>query len=139
MKRFGELPLDLRHERKQGPLQNPGAGLYPDWINEYRTTLTAAQIDTNGQAIIPANPLRAYLLVQNKDAATDLYFNISNAADAFNGIIIIPRGNYEYVGGANGGSFVPSGTVYLTSAAGTIDVAVVEGILPPTEQRTGGT
>ena len=110
---------------------DPGAGLTPDWYNNYETanfpfTLAAGA----SQRILPANPLRAYLLVQNKDAATDMFIAFNTNANAYNGILIIPEGNYEFIGGERGGCFVPKGDIYCFSTA-AIDGVAVEGTMPP--------
>lgn len=128
---LGDLPYPIRREQFPGAEVDPGAGVVPDWYNNYTTSnfpfTLAASVS---QKVLPANPLRSYLLVQNKDAATDMFIAFNTNANAYNGIIIIPRGNYEFIGGANGGAFVPAGDIYCFSTA-AIDGVVVEGILPP--------
>lgn len=132
---LGDLPLSRKYEDRQGPINDPGSFLFPEWINEYQTAIFAGTIGLASARIIPANPIRSYLLVQNKDAASDLFINFGNSADSFNGIIIIPRGNYEFIGGATGGPFCPSDSVHLAGAAANMNYAIVEGSLPPTENR----
>ena len=132
---MGELPESRRYDDRTGPLNDPGSFLDPSWINEYTTIITAGTIGTTSQRVIPANPIRTYLLVQNKSAASDIYINFGNSADSFNGIIIIPRGNYEFVGGANGGPFCPSDSIHLQGAAAALEFAIVEGALPPTVSK----
>jgi hypothetical protein len=81
--------------------------------------------------IVPANPLRVYVLVQNKNAANDMFINFGSKATEYNGIIIIPRGNYELIGGAEGGAFCPVDSVHILGAAAGMDGVLVEGVFPP--------
>lgn len=124
----GDLPYD---RQPVGPINDPGAGLIPDWTNNYTATNFPFIIGTNSEQIIPANPLRAYVLIQNKDAGSDMFVNFGVSATAFNGVIIIPRGNYELIGGANGGSFSPSDSIHVLGAAANMQGVIVEGVLPP--------
>ena len=128
---LGDLPFPLRRERRPGPKIDPGSGLIPEWINYYRASNFPFVIGIVSEPIIPANPLRAYVLIQNKNAASDMFVNFGNDATAFNGIIIIPRGNYEFIGGANGGSFSPSDSIHVLGAAAGMEGVIVEGVLPP--------
>ena len=99
---LGELPPS--HYRA-GDMIDPGAGLIPEWINNYKQSNFPFVIGVASEQIIPANPLRVYVLIQNKNAASDMFINFGNDATTFNGIIIVPRGNYELIGGANGGPY----------------------------------
>ena len=128
---LGELPADKLRERAPGPVVDPGAGLIPEWINNYTATLFPFSLPTNDVTAIPANPLRCYLLIQNKDAAADLLVNFGNVANSFSGVIIIPRGNYELIGGAVGGSFCPSNSVHLLATVANQQAVIIEGVLPP--------
>lgn len=128
---LGELPRSLSRERAPGPEMDPGAGLIPEWINNYTSTIFPFSLPLSDVTAIPANPLRAYLLIQNKDAAADLLVNFGNTANAFNGVVIIPRGNYELIGGAVGGSFCPSNSVHLLATVANQNAVVIEGVLPP--------
>lgn len=125
---LGELPRDYY---KQGPVNDPGAGLIPEWVNNFTATNFPFVIGTTSEQIIPSNPLRSYVLIQNKDAASDMFVNFGNAATAFNGVIIIPRGNYELIGGAVGGPFSPSDSIHVLGAVAGMQGVVVEGVLPP--------
>ncbi len=131
--RFGDLPYHHDADRRGGPTIDPGAGLIPEWINNYTQsnfpfTLAVAGVS---EQIIPANPLRSYVLIQNKDAAADMFISFGNSATAYNGIIIIPRGNYELIGGANGGSYCPNDSVHLMCLVAGVEGVVSEGVLPP--------
>lgn len=125
---LGELPRDYY---KQGPVNDPGAGLIPEWVNNYTASNFPFIIGTDSEIIIPANPMRTYVLIQNKDAVSDMFVNFGNNATTFNGVIIIPRGNYELIGGANGGPFCPSNSVHVLGAAAAMNGVIVEGVLPP--------
>ena len=125
---LGDLPY---YGDRPGPEIDPGRGLMPAWINNFTTANYPFIVGTAAQQILPANPLRAYLLIQNKDGASDLFINFGQKPTAFNGLIIIPRGNYELIGGATGGSFVPSDSVWLLGDAANMEGVVIEGVLPP--------
>ena len=124
---LGEIP----GTRFPTQINDPGSGLFPQWINGYTAAMYPFVIGLASQQIIPANPLRAYLLIQNKNAAADMFVNFGSDATAFNSVIIIPRGNYELIGGANGGSFCPGDSVHVLGAAAGMNGVIVEGILPP--------
>lgn len=125
---LGDLPYG---RDMPGPMNDPGAGLIPEWTNNFTATNFPFVIGTTSEQIIPANPLRAYVLIQNKNAASDMFVNFGNSATTFNGIIIIPRGNYELIGGAVGGPFSPSDSVHVLGAAAAMQGVIVEGVLPP--------
>ncbi len=125
---LGDIPS---RREAVGPINDPGAGLIPEWINNWTASNFPFVIGLTSERIIPANPLRSYLLVQNKSAASDMFINFGQKATTFNGVIIIPRGNYEFIGGAVGGSFVPSDSVWLLGAAAGLEGVLVEGVLPP--------
>ncbi len=114
-----------------GPRFDPGFGLRPDWINNYTAALYPFVAGVTAQQIVPANPLRTYLIVQNKNAASDMFINFGQKATALNGLIIIPRGNFELIGGANGGAFCPSDSVWILGAAAGLNGVLMEGVLPP--------
>lgn len=126
---LGDIPS---RDEYVGDINDPGAGLIPEWINNFTTANYPFVIGLTSEQVIPANPLRSYLLVQNKNAASDMFINFGQKATAFNGVIIIPRGNYEFIGGAVGGSFVPSDSVWILGAAAGLNGVLVEGVLPPT-------
>lgn len=132
-KGLGTLPEPLFKERsfKGKRILDPGAGLVPDWVNNFTTSNYPFTIGLASEQIVPANPLRCYLLVQNKNAASDMFINFGQKATTFNGIIIIPRGNYEFVGGAGGGPFSPGNSIWILGAAAGMTGVLVEGVLPP--------
>lgn len=129
---LGEIPS---RQETVGPILDPGAGMIPEWINNYTAALFPFVIGLTSEQIIPANPLRAYVLIQNKSPISDMFVNFGNKADAFNGITIIPRGNFELIGGANGGPFSPNDSIWVTGAAVGLTGVVMEGVLPPSMPR----
>lgn len=133
---LSDLPEDLKRERRAGQGFDPSAGLALDWLNRYKTTNFGTLIGITSTTILQNNGLRTYLLIQNKDAAADLFLTFTTDASSFGGILIIPRGNYELIGGEKGGSFVPSDSVNLVGAAANMNVVVVEGTLLPFELAT---
>ncbi len=126
---LGELPSD---RDLVGPLIDPSSLSVPEWINTQTATNFPFTVGVVSQQIIPANPLRVYVIIQNKDSADDMFINFGNDATTYNGIIIIPRGNYELIGGQNGGSFVMKDSIHILGAAAGMDGVISEGILPPT-------
>ena len=134
---LGDLPADLGEERRAGQGFAPGAGLGLKWVNRYKTTNFGILIGLVGQTVLQNNPLRTYLLIQNKNAAADLFLTYTTDASDFGGVLIIPRGNYELVGGEMGGSFCPSDSINLIGAAANMNVVVVEGTLMPYELALG--
>ena len=125
---LGELPPS--HYRA-GSMIDPDAGLIPEWVNRYKQSNFPFVIGVASEQIIPSNPLRVYVLIQNKNAASDMFINFGNDATPFNGIIIVPRGNYELIGGANGGPYCPSDSIHVLGAVAAMNGVVTEGILPP--------
>jgi len=132
-KGLGTLPEPLFKERsfKGKRTLDPGAGLVPEWINNFRAANYPFTIGLTSRQIVPANPLRCYLLVQNKSAVSDMFINFGSKATTANGIIIIPRGNYEFTGGAVGGPFSPGNSVWVLGAVAAMSGVLVEGVLPP--------
>ncbi len=107
-----------------------GPGGRPGYRNSDTATNFPFVIGLQSTQIIPANPLRVYLLVQNKDAGADMFINFGQKANAFNGVIIIPRGNFEFIGGGPGGSFSPQDSVWLLGAVADMNGVLVEGVRP---------
>lgn len=133
---FGDLPEDIARERRAQQGFDPAASLALDWVNRYKTTNFGTLIGLASTTILQNNGLRTYLLVQNKDAVSDLFLTFTTDASSFAGILIIPRGNYELIGGEKGGSFVPSDSINLIGAAANMNVVIVEGTLMPFEMAT---
>jgi hypothetical protein len=82
----------------------------PPWLNKGTQSNTPFSVDTLSIRILPANPRRRYLIIQNKSADV-MYINFGQLADIYNGIQISAGGAYELIGGGPGGSFVPSDDV----------------------------
>lgn len=127
---LGELPESLLRERKpQGRrIFDPGAGFVSDWINRYTASNFPFIVGTASVQIIPANPLRTFLLIQNKSASS-MYLSFGQSATVFNGIEIVAGGNATYDGGATGGSFAPGDSVHVLGAAANLTGVVQEGII----------
>ena len=100
------------------------------WLNKTTAKTVPFVIGLTSMQIVPANPLRAYLLVQNKDAGSDMLINFGQKATSFNGVIIIPRGNYEFIGGTRGGGFCPFDSVWVLGTAANMQGVLVEGVQP---------
>jgi len=114
-------------------IYSPGSGSIENWKNKftqanYPFTLATAN---RSEKVLPANPYRVYVLIQNKDAAADMFINFGMSAGAYNGIIIIPRGNYELIGGAMGGAFCPRDSINVMSATAAVEGVVTEGVYLP--------
>jgi hypothetical protein len=125
---LGDLPYD---RDRQGRLNRPSGGLLPgEWENRYTASLYPFVTTAAAELIVPANARRAYLLVQNKDGIDDMLINFGQKATAFSSVIIIPGGNYEFVGGSFGGAFVPMDSVWVLGGAVGMDGVLVEGVLP---------
>jgi len=133
---LGDLPDDIQWERRARQGFDPSANLVLDWVNRYKTTNFGTIIGIASTTVLQNNGLRTYLLVQNKDAANDLFLTFTTDASSFAGILIVPRGNYELIGGEAGGSFVPSDSINLIGAAADMNVVIVEGTLMPHELAT---
>ncbi len=118
-----------------GPVIRPGLGLVPEWINNYTAALYPFVAGLVSEQVVPANPLRTYLLIQNKNGASDMFINFGQKATALNGLIIDPGGNFELIGGANGGAYCPSDSVWILGAAANLNGVLMEGVLPPSLPR----
>lgn len=58
----------------------------PKYKNENRSFITSFSIANNSTQILPDNPRRTLLLIQNLDATANLYFNLGSGASVFNGV-----------------------------------------------------
>lgn len=138
---LGEVPEDLMYERMMRPpilspwLSDRGAGIVigpglsaPPATNNYKSATYAFNATAVSQKVVPANPFRAYLLVQNNDAATAVFVNFGADAGLTTGVKIVAGGNFLFEGGGDGGVFVPSEDVYIVSAAGIVACIVMEGV-----------
>jgi len=120
----------LTRQDDQGRIFAPPARRKPPtpaaWENTGRQSNTPFVIDTDSVRVLPANPLRRYLLVQNKSADV-MYVNFGQLATVFNGIQISAGGYYELIGGGPGGSFVPADDVYILGGSAGLAGVVSEG------------
>ncbi len=78
-------------------------------------------VATASGVLVPANPLRTYLLIQNNDGSAVLSLNFSAAASMTNGLLIQPGGYYESL------VSVHTGAVNAIASAATTKIIVVEG------------
>lgn len=127
--KLGELPRSLAEERSQKGkrILDPGMGYVADWTNRYTQTLFPFQIGLSAQRILPANPMRTYLIIQNKSAGV-IFVNFGQNPTPTSSITIIAGGNYELIGGAAGGSFVPPDDVYVLGDALALNCIISEGL-----------
>lgn len=85
------------------------------WVHATRTVTTTNSSIANG------NPLRRYLLIQNKDATGTIWVTLGNTATQANGIKIEPGGSFEMTG------FVTTGIVYaIGDIASNANIIVVD-------------
>lgn len=133
---LGELQPDLLAERSiHGKrILDPGAMVVTDWINRNTLSLFPFTIGTSAERILPSNPLRTYLLIQNKAAVGNLFLNFGQNPTAFSSVVIVPGGNIIFEGGATGGAFSPQDDVYILGSAAGIDGVVGEGLWTPAAQ-----
>lgn len=125
---LGELPALLRAESlPTRQVLNPDEGAVPDWLNQYTQSNFPFTIGVTSERILPANPFRTYLLVQNK-SADFIFLNFGQVATNYNGIRIAPGGNYELIGGATGGAHCPGDDVYVIGNAAALDGVATEGV-----------
>ena len=124
----GELPEDYEQQGKEifGALRRRRAK--GEYSNPYTQVNIPFVTDGTSQRVLPANPRRTYLIVQNK-GADFIYVNFSQAATTDNGLRIIAGGNYEIIGGEDGGSHVPRDDVFVLGAVAGLNCVVSEGMI----------
>jgi hypothetical protein len=98
------------------------------WINPYRGIVIPFSIGERSQQIISANARRCYVLIQNLDAGQDMWVNFGNEAVVGSSVLLIPRGNYELIGGARGGAFSPFNGVHVIGTVAKQRGIIVQGI-----------
>jgi len=86
-------------------------------------TSTQKTVTNASASMIAANAARRYLLIQNNDAAGDIYINLAGAAaTTLNSIKIAAGSSYECQG------YVPTGAVFaIGSIASNANIVAVEG------------
>lgn len=150
---MGDLPDDLLMERRVRPPLLAPRGLPPGADptmgvaigtrpqNKFKTILTPWTFNGSAagvqQRIVTANPNRAYLLIQNRGAAS-VFVGFGSApsfdgADCPDGLEIFAGGAYELIGGnPSGGAFVPPEDIWMTIAAAANQIGIVtEGFYFP--------
>jgi len=134
---LGELPSNLSRERSiHGKrILDPGSMFVTDWVNRNTLSLFPFTIGTSAARIIPSNPLRTYLIVQNKSGGI-LYVNFGSKPTAFASIEIPAGGNYEFGGGATGGGFSPQDDIYILGSAASLNGVIGEGLWTPSAMET---
>jgi len=132
---FGDLPGDVRRERslRGKRILNPGEGFISEWINRYTLSLFPFAVGVTAIRVIPANPLRCYLLVQNKSAG-DIFINFGQSPTAFTGIRIDSGGSYSFEGGGVGGGFSPVDDIYVLGSAAGLEGVAAEGLWQPSSK-----
>lgn len=133
---LGELTEEISQERSiHGKrILDPGSMFVTDWINRNTLSLFPFTIGVAAERILPANPLRTYLIVQNK-SASNIFINFGQNPSAFASIRIIAGGNYELIGGATGGAFSPQDDIYILGSAAGLDGVAGEGLWMPEAQE----
>lgn len=124
------VPWQVGGPAPPGPARGrPGARAVPrEWKNRYRGVILPFSIDLVSEQIIPTNLHRCYVLIQNLNAGSDMWVNFGAEAAVDASILIIPRGNYELIGGARGASFSPADSIHVIGTVAAQLGAVVEGI-----------
>lgn len=133
---LGELSPDLGKERSlHGKrILDPGSMFVTDWVNRNTLSIFPFTIGTTARRILPANPLRTYLIVQNKSGGT-IFVNFGQNPTQFTSIQIPAGGNYEFQGGATGGAFSPQDDVYVAGSVAGLDGVAGEGLWTPEAQE----
>ncbi len=112
---------------QKGVMLEPGKGHVADWVNRYSLSLFPFKAQLTASRELPANPMRTYLLIQNKSAGT-IYVNFGQNPTVFSGIEIASGGNYIMEGGAPSGAFVSPDDVYVLGSAADLDGVIAEGL-----------
>lgn len=110
------------------PDKNRGEGGPAPWRNRYTQSNTPFIAGTTSTRVLPANSRRAYLIIQNKSVDV-MYVNFGQLADIYNGIQISAGGAYEWIGGGEGGSFVPGDDIYILGGSADLPGVASEGML----------
>lgn len=126
---LGELPESLLKERsdQRRRVLDPNAGDYDEWENLYTASSFPFIVGNVSQQIIPANPRRSYLLIQNKSAAT-MFINFGSGASAFIGFRLLVGESLPFTGGERGGSFCPADSIHVIGAAANQEGVIIEGV-----------
>lgn len=143
---LGELPEDFLSERAlrepimspmirefapgTSPLMGPDPRIpVPVPSNNYKSAMYPFVSQVVSTKVVPANPYRAFLLIQNNDvAANAIFVNFGADANLKNALKIIGGGNLVFEGGAKGGVFCPLEDVYIIGAVANSACVVMEGL-----------
>jgi hypothetical protein len=143
---LGELPEDLMSERIMRPpvlsprlvqlapgqpaTFIPGA-MGPPPLPRYKSSITPFVAQVASAKALPANSLRAFLLVQNNDGTgNSIFVNFGSDANSTNSLVVIDGGNVVFTGGGpTGGAFVPLEDVYISSQGANSACVVMEGLM----------
>jgi len=133
---LGELSPDLGAERSiHGKrILDPGSMFVTDWVNRNTLSLFPFTIGVTAFRILPSNPLRTYLIVQNKSGGV-IFINFGQNPTTFSSIEIPAGGNYEFTGGATGGAFSPQDDIYVLGSVAGLDGVAGEGLWTPMAQN----
>lgn len=133
---LGELDEELMRERSiHGKrILEPGTAFVTDWVNRNTLSLFPFTIGITARRILPANPLRTYLALQNKSGGV-IFVNFGQNPTAFASVGIPAGGNYIFEGGATGGAFSPQDDVYVLGSAAGLDGVAGEGLWTPQAQE----
>jgi len=133
---LGELPQDLSEERSiHGKrILQPGTAFVTDWVNRNTLSLFPFTIGVTARRILPSNPLRTYLILQNKSGGT-IFINFGQNPTVFASVSIPAGGNIIFEGGATGGAFSPQDDIYILGSVAGLDGVAGEGLWTPSAQE----
>ena len=130
----------------QGPeLLDPGGGIFSDYYNGDTTTVFPFTANLTSQQVIPLNPLRLYLLVQNNSAGAstgDIFINFGQSSTLTNSLVLPSGGVYEQTGVGGGrsldpkkmqfssGSFIGPDSIHVLGEFAGMACVIIEGIRP---------
>ncbi len=136
---LGEIEnREYYHQGRQ--ILDPGGGIAGDYYNIDTSTIFPFIAGVASEQIIPMNPLRVYLVIQNTSLAA-IFINFGQAATLTNGLRLAAGAFYEQIGvggGRNvagsisnmGGSFITSDSLHIIGSAAGLAGVVIEGIRP---------
>ena len=126
---LGDLPLPLTAERApRRKVFDPGTQFVTDYINRNSLTIFPFQTKAQADRILPANPLRTYLIIQNNSGGL-MYVNFGTNPTPLSAIRIFPGREYEFTGGVTG--FSPADDIFVLGDAAGQNGSVGEGLYQP--------
>lgn len=122
MKTFQGRPLYRVNYRGQ-PVDTIGRAARKSPDNVRMTSMVYQVTSTASKLILPPNPRRSYLLIQNL-SGDSIYVNLGSAASStpVKGIVIFTNGNYEATPKA------PVESVHILGTLALQDVIIFEGV-----------